>query len=481
MNDLKEICRRYMNDNLTIESVLLYWRLGGKYKLVELVKKCQTRVGRNLRKLSLSPGLKNVTEKMLQILAVDELNFDREIEVCEFLLKWLEVQKLAGKDVSRASELLTVIRWSGIGVDYVKTNLLHNVILTSDPACGTYLARVLEYLLSGVPFHGLKTFHRPATGLDNCLLVVGLDCNDEKAVSNSVYSISLQHPDRTTLLGGIPTEMLVESACCSSGSTVFVTGVGPTQQNQLWRWELLSGWIRCADMIEERRRHCVTVVDSVLFVLGGFSRAKNVVLSTVDCYSSRTNKWTPAGELIHAVESAACVTYKNSIYVFGGFERNGRPIDYVQIYNTAKNRCKVSGEPIPHAGGLMRAVMWDLSVILLHRNTCYVYYLDTGTWLERKQFKAEFIHFAAVLDNETIYIAGGGVSTSNTCTPVDENWVETDEMKSVSVYDILSDRPAVWRHHAKLARPSCIHSFASITLPCLVNQSKGFLSIKRKM
>jgi len=111
----------------------------------------------------------------------------------------------------------------------------------------------------------------------------------------------------------------------------------------------------------------------------------------------------------------------------------------------------------------MRTVLWETSVILLGRYTCYIYNFETQTWQEREQFKTIVYYVASALDNSTVYIAGGG--THNTDKDNKDIWTCTDEMKSVSVLDIIEDKPAVWKHHAKLVQPGLISAYVSISLP----------------
>src|SRR5207245_1109756 len=117
------------------------------------------------------------------------------------------------------------------------------------------------------------------------------------------------------------------------------------------------------------------------------------------------NEWSAAGQLTHAVYSAACVTYKDSIYVFGGIDEDDKKAIHVQQYNTVTQLCTLAAVPIPRAQRLMRAVLWETSAILLGRYTSYIYSFKKQTWQERKQFQTDVFHFGLVLDNQTLYIA----------------------------------------------------------------------------
>jgi len=171
MNDFKKALIRFLYNSLNADTALLYWRLAIKYREKQLASNCQIQVIRDFKKLNSVSSLKNLSEEMLKvILSANNLEVKSEVEVCAMLLKWLEVQTEAGHEV-HPDQLLPLIRWDGINVDYVKSKLLENTTLTSDPSL-SFMTKVITYLMSGVQFKGLQTIHRPSTNLENCFMVV---------------------------------------------------------------------------------------------------------------------------------------------------------------------------------------------------------------------------------------------------------------------------------------------------------------------
>ena len=76
--------------------------------------------------------------------------------------------------------------------------------------------------------------------------------------------------DSVRTFASTPHELSVDSALCVMDDSLYAVGIGPAY-NELWKWNAASNWTRCADMPSGRRRHCVAVVGSTLFVLGGVS------------------------------------------------------------------------------------------------------------------------------------------------------------------------------------------------------------------
>ena len=396
------------------------------------------------------------------ILNDDNLEVNSEVEVCEMLMKWLQVQTEGGHEV-HPEELLPLIRWSGISVDYVKSKLLRNTTLTSDPASVSFLSKVISYLVSGVQFEDLRTFHRPSTGLSNNLILIGL-C-DVQQMSTKMFHISLQQRSRARKDHSLPFKVPLGSAAHALSDVIYSIGIGPPLHKEIWKWDVVRGWFRCADMITGRRSHCALAVDATLYVFGGIVGVVETVLSSVESYNTRTNKWFSAGQLIHAVYGAACATYNNCIYVFGGRDKDDHFVDHVQVYKPGQETCTLMGTSMPRAYNAMRAMLWETSVILLNRYTCFIYNFETQTWQEKEQFKTGVAWFASTLDSSTVYIAGGGTAVIDKDNKV--IWTYTDEIKSVSVLDIIANKPAVWTHHAKLPRAAMIDSFVNIFLPAL--------------
>ena len=71
-------------------------------------------------------------------------------------------------------------------------------------------------------------------------------------------------------------------------------------------------------------------------------------------------------------------------------------------------------------------------------------------WQKRASFKTDGVYFGLVVDNLTLYIAGGS------------SWPTlTTEVRSVSVRDVIEDkRGAHWTHHATLPQPAVVHAFS---------------------
>ena len=138
-------------------------------------------------------------------------------------------------------------------------------------------------------------------------------------------------------------------------------------------------------------------------------------------------------------------------------------VAHVQVYDVAQHKCTLLHHAMPRAYACMRAVVWETYAILLGHETCFIYNFETETWQHRASFKTDVIYFGLVVDNQTLYIAGGGTGKKDIYNK--KIWTRTAEVRSVSVRDVIEDkRGARWTHHATLPQRALVHAFSPVPL-----------------
>ena len=290
---------------------------------------------------------------------------------------------------------------------------------------------------------------------EKLLTIVGLGADPSEI--QQMFRVSLDYPDKVTTINTFPFYIQSESAACVIEDVMYVMGAGKSPYKELSMLNKSGEWQKLADMIAGRRRHCVTVIDSTIYVLGGWRDADERTLDGVMSYNTVTNTWSTTGKLVHAVECAASVNHNNVIYLFGGTESDNRAAAYVQEYTPTNNNCSLMSSPMPCAYNLLRAVLWNTSAILLGRWNCVIYDFEKQTWQERKQFKTDVVHFGLVLHRERIYVAGGGFDVKSKEKKI--TWTNTDEIRSVPVVDIVENKSATWKLHAEVPQPGNVDAF----------------------
>ena len=309
-------------------------------------------------------------------------------------------------------------------------------------------------------------------GIEKVFIAVGL--SDGSRTDQTMLQVSLEQSSRLKTIAGPRTELEDGVAACSVGNTLCLLGTGPAY-NELWQWSPTSGWVKLNNMASGRRFHCAAAHVSTLYALGGctvaskLSTADTMATSIMGYNTSRSSsapeavgRWLVAGDINRRVKCAACVTYNNWIYMFGGLDKDDRAVAHVQMYSATQQTCTLAGS-MPRALAHMSVALCGPTAILLARSTCLLYNLDTDAWQERDAFKADVVKFGLVVDGGALYVAGGG-----TCKQDKDGrdvWTCTDEVKSVAVEDVVEEgRDAAWRHHAKLPRTALLHACTATPL-----------------
>jgi len=306
-----------------------------------------------------------------------------------------------------------------------------------------------------------------ATDLENFAVVVGL--NDGIDITTDVININLHRSNEVSTQEQIPIEMETEIVAAVYRNTMYVIGIG-TSNDEIYKYTSGSGWAQCASLIQGRRRHSAAFIDEVLYICGGFVDSAELVLDSVEAFNSSTNKCTVVGKLVHGVESSGnCVPFRSSLFIFGGSDKDDNSTSHIQLYNTNDNTCTLVSKPMPRPCHLLRAVLWETTVILLGRHECFIFNIETETWLERPQFKANVGHFGLALENKRVFVIGGGICET------DENgdviWKCRDDVRYIPLQNILDDKAIEWKMHATLPQPTLIQAYAAMRCKTTVAES----------
>jgi len=245
-------------------------------------------------------------------------------------------------------------------------------------------------------------------------------------------------------------------------NTLYLTGAG-LFRNQIWKYNQTSSWKKCASTnVRFRRRYSAAFICEVLYICGGLRPGYNeAVLDSVEAFNAVSNKCAIVGKMARCVMSSGnCVPFKGSLYIFGGSDKENNPLNHVQVYNTKENKSSVLSIGMPRPCKLMRAVLWETSVILLGSDTCFIFNIETETWQERNQFKSNVIHFGLVLENDRLFVIGGGRLEKDKDGKT--RWKCRDDVCYVPLQNILQKKPIEWKIHGKLPKPCLVNSCASM-------------------
>src|SRR6218665_3905845 len=105
---------------------------------------------------------------------------------------------------------------------------------------------------------------------ENFAVVVGLDVSDDDTeMIEDIIKINLHRPYEIATQVHIPTTMKREAIAAVYDNTMYVAGIG-SNSDEIWKYNQTSGWIKCASLVQGRRRHSGAFIDEVLYICGGY-------------------------------------------------------------------------------------------------------------------------------------------------------------------------------------------------------------------
>src|ERR671930_2180103 len=147
-------------------------------------------------------------------------------------------------------------------------------------------------------------------------------------------------------------------------------------------------WTQKAKMLTARSEVTAAVLDSKVYVIGGFDGFARTV-ATVEVYDPATDDWRSAPDLPEARHHAAAVSVGDTLYVIGGFTGTGfEPKAEVFALKVQGTWQRVA--PLPEARGALAAAVVDNRILVVGgigpqglANDLFIYEPATDTWTKK--------------------------------------------------------------------------------------------------
>jgi len=152
----------------------------------------------------------------------------------------------------------------------------------------------------------------------------------------------------TTALGYIPTATIGNLILTAGGSTW--DGTALHDSNFSFAYDPVADTIRnIATITRNTAETRALTFCGKLYVMGGGRDAPNPS-NEVDIYDPSTNSWSTGQPFVNARRNFATDTDStNRIWLAGGYDTSGSPIDSMEIFNCPKSLCTPSPSPTPTA------------------------------------------------------------------------------------------------------------------------------------
>lgn len=225
--------------------------------------------------------------------------------------------------------------------------------------------------------------------MENYVIVAGI--SNGLSTSNNAIQLNLNKP-AVSYLQQVPTKLHVASAAAVFCSSIFISGIG-NKEDEIWEFDSRSSiWKECTRLIKGRRQHSAAFIGHLMYMCGGFSSLgshnTHKLFDDIEAYNTNDNKCVSVGKLVHGLHSSGnCVAFKSSLYIFGGYDADGKSSRNIQVYDTKFNTCSLLSEHMPRAESCLRAALWQTKVILFGHSCCFLYDFDVFMILTQRPGK----------------------------------------------------------------------------------------------
>jgi N-acetylneuraminic acid mutarotase len=188
-----------------------------------------------------------------------------------------------------------------------------------------------------------------------------------------------------------------------------------------------------------------TIINDNVYVIGGFDKSGKV-LDTVEVYNIKNDSWKAVAHLPQPLHHAAATTFNGNIYVIGGYTNNNwLPSAKLFIYDP-KRDIWTEGSSMPTARGALTTVVIEGILFAMGgegeigiMDTNEAYNSKTKTWISKSPMPTARHHAASAVVDGNVYVIGGRIEGSLPITNVNvtemydpkmDKWIKLDPMPS---------------------------------------------------
>jgi hypothetical protein len=168
-------------------------------------------------------------------------------------------------------------------------------------------------------------------------------------------------------------------------------------------------WTKKADMPIPRRGLSTCVIDGTIYVIGG-STVKGTVVPNVEAYDPKTDTWTKKRDMPTPRTALSASVVDGIIYAISGWKEN--QISTVEAYDPKTDTWKTNKADIPtprygHSACVVNGLIYIIEGITFNENPALkveIYNPKSDTWIQKEgDLPPDILNFTAVVINKTIY------------------------------------------------------------------------------
>ena len=220
--------------------------------------------------------------------------------------------------------------------------------------------------------------------------------------------------------------------------------IGQIQQ-QAFTETAESWWSNGTAMPTPRTEIAATNIGNNIYVIGGFDKTGKV-LDTVEVYDIKNDSWKAVAPLPQPLHHTAASSFNDKIYVIGGYTNNNwHPSAKLFIYDPKKD-IWTEGSPMPTARGALTAVFIGEILYAIGgegengiMDINEAYNSKNNNWISKSPMHTARHHAASAVVDGNVYVIGGRVQGVSPITNVNVNemydpkmdlWITLNSMPS---------------------------------------------------
>ncbi|GFR94917.1 kelch-like protein 20 [Elysia marginata] len=438
MTSVQRACARFMETQLDEANCVGVQGFAAVHNCHELFLKAKEYIEKHFIAVARTEEFLDLpVERVIDIVASDELNVEREEFVYEAIMAWIS-RDLRGRR-SKVGELMQHLRFPLVGLKYL-TDIVYQNPLLMESEKGRHLLRNIAaflespekvYSLSGVkdPFPLRSGMIQP----EHCVLLVGgIDQNKPSAIN--CYNPQTRE---AFFMATFPESQDRARYYCVEDPAVIVT-----DENAIYAAG--GNYIYHANYGESSP----TDEDSVSF--DDFEDEESV-RKDVYLYDNDHNKWVSRAPMLFPKSNFTLAALDRKIYSFGGLTLHQHPTEIVESYDLDLDRWNYVG--------MMPTTLVDLSSVVLGgeiyllggrtgvgaHNVAIKFDPRKSEWTSLAGMPTPRFNFGAcVLEgSREILVAGGQIYSHST------NTIRRDALRSCEVYNVEANQ---WRQGPELTQ-----------------------------
>lgn len=307
---LQLICEKFLAKDLCVQNCIFNWKIAVSYNCQLLEGKAFWHMTENFPELKHSKDfLEFSKDELIRYIDADHLNVEKEEEVLQFVISWLENDLERGENC--VIDIVRHLRFPLMDAKAVNEIILHSTCIQTCAESTEYIQKVLKANQNSL-FPGMELSSKIFNPRKEHALVM-VDGRRQEVCCFTLHSKKLY------FLAKFPYFSNAKAACVHLGD-IYVSG-GSDQQNRMVRFVTEQNkWENCSDLVEPRYFHAMVSVQDFIFIVGGYSKNAAVNPACIERYDPVKNEISAVGLLAVSVGKMSATAVGDVIYMFGGCE-----------------------------------------------------------------------------------------------------------------------------------------------------------------